>query len=73
MWRSYSFIEDHICPVVSTLLQHKHNIARHYSQLITGLRNKLKEHSVRFSFQHPVNTRNVHIASRVNPPLVLLQ
>lgn len=60
---SYSFIEDHRCPVVSSLLQHKHNVARHYSQLITGLRNKLKQDSVWFTFQSPVKMGNIRMAS----------
>lgn len=53
---SYSFIEDHRRPVVCALLQHKHDVARHDSQLIAGLRDEFKQHSVRFAFQSPEST-----------------
>ena len=47
---SYSLIEDDRRPVVGTLLQHEHDVARHHGQLVTGLRNKLKQDRVGFSF-----------------------
>lgn len=63
-WWPYSFVEDHRGPVVGTLLQYKHNVARHYGQLVTGLRNEQEQDGVGFSFQSPVKTADVPEASR---------
>lgn len=70
---SYSFIEDHRRPVVGALLQHKHNVSRHDSQLITGFRDEFKQYSVRFTLQSPESTGDTMVKRHTGQKIWLLQ